>query len=121
MENSATFTSFEKELNRLVVAFERDLAEFKGPDYSEAKLRDDFLNPISRALGWDLENQAGLIQQEREVEVESRTEIQGRHKRADYMFRADKRDRFVCEAKKPAEELHARRNQAGGWRCKAVR
>jgi hypothetical protein len=108
MGNPATFASFEKELNRLVAAFEKGLPEFKGTGYSEAKLRDDFLNPMFRALGWDLENKAGLIQQEREVEVESRTEIQGRNKRADYLFRADKRDRYVCEAKKPAEELSAR-------------
>jgi hypothetical protein len=108
MPNPATLASFEKELNRLVAAFERGLAEFKGPGYVEAQLRDDFLNPFFRALGWDLENQAGLIQQEREVEIESRTEIQGRQKRADYLFRADERDRFVCEAKKPAEVLHSR-------------
>ena len=99
MGNRATFASFEKELNRLVAAFERGLPEFKSSGYVEAQLRDDFLNPLFRALGWDLENQAGLIQSEREVEVESRTEIQGRQKRADYLFRADRRDRFVCEAK----------------------
>jgi hypothetical protein len=108
MGKPATFASFEAELNRLVAAFDKGLNEFKGAGHSEAKLRDDFLNPFFRALGWDLENKAGLIQQEREVEIESRTEIQGRNKRADYLFRADKRDRFVCEAKKPSEDLHAR-------------
>ena len=50
---------------------------------------------------------AGLIQTKREVEIESRTEIGGRQKRADYLFRTEGHDRFVCEAKKPAEELHA--------------
>jgi hypothetical protein len=74
----------------------------------EAQLRDDFLNPFFRALGWDLENRAGLIQTRREVELESRTEVGGRQKRADYLFRSDGRDRFICEAKKPAELLHAR-------------
>jgi hypothetical protein len=108
MPTGVGFTSFEKELNRLVGIFERNLAEFKKPGYVEAQLRDDFLNPFFRALGWDLENRAGLIQSEREVEIESRTRIQGRQKRADYLFRADKRDRFVCEAKKPSEELQSR-------------
>ena len=108
MSTGVGFASFEKELNRLVGTFERNLAEFKKPGYVEAQLRDDFLNPFFRALGWDLENRAGLIQSEREVEIESRTRIQGRQKRADYLFRADKRDRFVCEAKKPAEELQSR-------------
>jgi hypothetical protein len=108
MPTDATFESFEKELNRLVESFGNRLAELKGPDYNEAKLRDDFLNPFFRALGWDLENRAGLIQKKREVEIESLTHIGGGRKRADYLFRVDGRDRFVCEAKKPAEELHAR-------------
>src|ERR1039458_2287364 len=108
MTNAASFESFEKELNRLVSIFERGLAEFKSFGYVEAQLRDDFLNPFFRALGWDLENSAGLIQPKREVEIESRTEIGGRQKRADYLFRTDGHDRFVCEAKKPAEELHSR-------------
>ena len=108
MPDNASFESFEKELIRLAGAFERGLGEFKSSGYVEAQLRDDFLNPFWRALGWDLENSAGLIQTKREVEIESRTEIGGRHKRADYLFRTDGLDRFVCEAKKPAEELHAR-------------
>lgn len=108
MPSDATFDSFEKELNRLVESFGRRVAELKRPGYAEAQLRDDFLNPFFRALGWDMENRAGLIQPEREVEIESATQIGGGRKRADYLFRTDKRDRFVCEAKKPAEELHAR-------------
>ncbi len=108
MPGAANFESFEKELLRLVGAFDRNLAEFKGSGYVEAQLRDDFLNPFFRSLGWDLENSAGLIQTRREVEIESRTEIGGRQKRADYLFRTDGHDRFVCEAKKPAEELHSR-------------
>jgi hypothetical protein len=104
----ATFESFEKELNRLVESFGKRLAELKQPGYAEAQLRDDFLNPFFRALGWDMENRAGLIQQEREVEIESATQIGGGRKRADYLFRTDKRERFVCEAKKPAEELNAK-------------
>jgi hypothetical protein len=108
MPSDATFASFEKELNRLVESFGKRLAELKSSDYNEAKLRDDFLNPFFRALGWDMENKDGLIQREREVEIESATQIGGGRKRADYLFRTDKRDRFVCEAKKPAEELSAR-------------
>ncbi len=107
MTNAASFESFEKELNRLVSIFERGLAEFKSSGYVEAQLRDDFLNPFFRALGWDLENSAGLVQSKREVEIESRTEIGGRKRRADYLFRTDGHDRFICEAKKPAEELHS--------------
>ena len=108
MPSAATFESFASELHRLVEAFGQRLVELKQPGYAEAQLRDDFLNPFFRALGWDMENRQGLIQPEREVEIESATRIGGGHKRADYLFRADKRPRFVCEAKKPAEELSAR-------------
>jgi hypothetical protein len=60
MPNNANFDSFEKELIRLAEAFGRGLGEFKSSGYVEAQLRDDFLNPFWRALGWDLENKAGV-------------------------------------------------------------
>ena len=107
MADAATFKSFEAELNRLVETFGKNLAAYKSASYDEASLRQEFLNPFFRALGWDIENRAGLIPQHREVETESRTQIGGRQKRADYLFRTHPTDRFICEAKKPAEELHA--------------
>ena len=107
MPDRATFDSFQRELARLVDIFGRNLDAYKSAAYDEASLRQEFLNPVFRALGWDIENRAGLIPQRREVETESRTQIGGRQKRADYLFRTHPTDRFICEAKKPAEELHA--------------
>ena len=103
----AGFERFQTELLRLVAKFERGFKQVQGADYNEAKLRMDFLDPLFLALGWDITNDAELIPQHREVEIESRTEVSGRQKRADYLFRTDRQDRFVCEAKKPAEKLHA--------------
>ena len=103
MSAGASFQEFEKELDRLIKSFGQRLSELKQPGYAEAQLRDDFLNPFFHALGWDLENRAGLIQKHREVEIESRTGSG----RADYLFRLERRPRFVCEAKKPAAELHS--------------
>lgn len=111
MSAPATFEHFERELNRLVESFSQRLAELRKPAYAEAQLRDDFLNPFLRALGWDLENRVGLIQPHREVEIESRTDSG----RADYLFRTDRRPRFVCEAKKPAEDLAKHAQQAKGY------
>lgn len=108
MSESVSFDSFQAELGRLVETFGRNLAAYKGKNYDEASLRQEFLNPFFRALGWDIENKAGLIPQHREVEIESRTPLSGRQNRADYLFRTHPTDRFVCEAKKPSEELHAR-------------
>ena len=105
--DSAGFETFKAELARLVGRFEQNFKLYQSPTYSEASVRQDFLDPLFAALGWDIGNKRGLIPQHREVEIESRTEISGRQKRADYLFRTDRTDRFVCEAKKPAEELHA--------------
>ena len=107
-DQTAAFCAFEAELGCLVEIFGRNLADYKSNRYDEASVRQEFLNPFFRALGWDVENKAGHIPQHREVEIESRTDIGGRQKRADYLFRTDRIDRFICEAKKPAEELHAR-------------
>jgi len=102
MSAPVSVDSFQRELARLVEIFAKNLAAYKSADYDEASLRQEFLNPFFRALGWDIENKAGLIPQHREVEIESRTRIGGRQKRADYLFRTHPTDRFVCEAKKPA-------------------
>ncbi|NCA82324.1 MAG: hypothetical protein EOM72_06210 [Opitutae bacterium] len=103
----AGFERFRTELARLVAQFEKNFKQYQSGAYDEAGVRQEFLDPLFRALGWDVENKLGHIPQHREVELESRTEISGRQKRADYLFRTDRQDRFVCEAKKPAEKLHA--------------
>jgi type I restriction-modification system DNA methylase subunit len=103
IENS--FESFREELTRLTASFHKGLASYRGEGYDEAALRNDFLNPFWRALGWDVENKEGLAQSLREVQIESRVHIAGRKKRADYLFRTGGLERFVCEAKKPREEL----------------
>ncbi len=106
MVPTATFETFKAELSRLVAQFSRQQPYYTGPDYNEAKLREDFLNPFFAALGWDVGNRKGLIHTEREVDIEVRTEISGKQKRADYVFRIARLERLTCEAKKPAETLH---------------
>ena len=105
MSTEASFELFRKELSRLVDAFHRNIGHYQDQGYDESSLRNDFLNPFWRALGWDIENRAGLPQPLREVQIETRVHIAGRQKRADYIFRTDGIDRFVSEAKRPTEEL----------------
>jgi hypothetical protein len=97
--------TFRTEISRLVTIFRKNLSHYKGNGYDESALRNDYLNPFWRALGWDIENKRGATQALREVQMESRVQIEGRKKRADYLFRTDGIDRFICEAKKPKEEL----------------
>ena len=101
-----TLASFRADLARLVAHFSSQLPFHASPEYSEAKLREDFLNPFFAALGWDVGNRKALIHTEREVDVEVRTAFSGRQRRADYVFRVARVEWFTCEAKKPIESLH---------------
>jgi type I restriction-modification system DNA methylase subunit len=105
MPTENSFEFFREELARLTASFHKDLAAYRSEGYDESALRNDFLTPFWRALGWDVENKRGLAQSLREVQIESRVHIEGRKKRADYLFRTGGLERFVCEAKKPREEL----------------
>ncbi len=102
MADRATFTTT---LAELVVRFGQNLDQYRTRAYGEQALRQDFLDPLWEALGWDVRNVAGLPLELREVEIETRVDVAGRQKRADYTFRVGGVRRFVCEAKKPAEDL----------------
>ncbi len=44
---------------KLVERFERNLDEYKRPDYKEARVRAEFIAPFLEALGWDVRNVQG--------------------------------------------------------------
>jgi hypothetical protein len=108
MPSAPTSETFKAELVRLTASFRKNLSHLKSEAYDESALRNDYLIALWRALGWDVENQQGATQPLRDVQIESRVDIAGRKKRADYLFRTDGIDRFVCEAKKPREDLSDR-------------
>ncbi len=101
----ATIESFRAELIKLVNDFQANAQYYNGDEYDESALRNGFLNNFWRALGWDLDNLPRKSQQLRDVQLETRVHIAGRNKKADYIFRTDGLDRFVCEAKRPKEGL----------------
>jgi type I restriction-modification system DNA methylase subunit len=100
-----TFEQFKKELADLVGSFHKNIAHLRLATYDESSLRNDFLTPFWHSLGWDVYNKEGLTQTLREVQIESRVDVAGKKKRADYLFRTGGNERFVCEAKKPHEDL----------------
>ena len=100
-----SFQDFRAKLKTLVDAFKKKTSHEAGEAYDEQSLRNDFLNPFWQALGWELGNPESLPQSLREVQIETRVNIAGKAKRADYIFRTDGIDRFVCEAKAAGVEL----------------
>lgn len=85
-------------ISELVEKFEKDKHYYCSKGYPEAQLRKDFIDPFFEALGWDMENKAGLSPFERDVILE-KGETKGR---PDYNFRVDGLSKFFVEAKAPS-------------------
>ena len=117
-----SITTFHSDLEKLIRKFEVDQQHYSSKDYLEAQARMDLITPFFKALGWDVENEAGLLHHDREVLVEKGDmEATGR---PDYNFRIDGQTKFYVEAKSPSEPLATPRHilQAKGyvWNTKSV-
>ncbi|WP_295965327.1 DNA methyltransferase [uncultured Xanthomonas sp.] len=80
------------------------------PSYQEAEARKDFIDPLFKALGWDVDHEREHNPYEQEVKVESSLNVHNARaqKKADYAFHLapNFRDvRFYVEAKKPSVDL----------------
>ena len=102
---AAVFVDFKETITKLTHAFARDLDPDKRNKISEPDLRLQFLDPLFTALGWDVGNRALTPFYGREVVVEPPHRMQGHNRRPDYLFRVGGIDKFVCEAKRPGEDL----------------
>jgi len=90
-------------IESLVTRFEEQYQSYKHPDYNETLTRRDFIDPFFKALGWDIDNEAGYAEAYREVIHEDRVKVSGATKAPDYSFRLGGGKRlFFVEAKKPS-------------------
>ncbi|MBM3130897.1 MAG: restriction endonuclease subunit R [Chloroflexi bacterium] len=85
-----------------VEVFARNREQYRAPEYKEAQLRIEFLDPFFEALGWDVANKQGWAEQYKEVVNEDALKIAGTTKAPDYSFRIGGARKFFAEAKKPA-------------------
>jgi len=97
----ATKDTFARNLESLVRKFDADSETYRSAGYPEAQARNHFINPFFKALGWDVDNEAGVPYHLCEVWVEA-GETTGR---PDYTFRLDGQTQFFVEAKAPSVEL----------------
>ncbi|MBI4785741.1 MAG: N-6 DNA methylase [Chloroflexi bacterium] len=84
-----------------VEVFARNREQYRHPDYKEARLRREFLDPFFGALGWDVDNSQGHAEQYKEVVNEDAVKVAGTTKAPDYAFRIGGVRKFFAEAKKP--------------------
>lgn len=137
MSVAETRTEGRAIVERLVVAFRSNLAYYKSSAYTETATRTQFIDPLLRALGWDVGDQAGAgprrevlvenVQREAadftgedewdddlsEEELAERTPVVSF---PDYLHRVDMENRFVVEAKKPSINL---RRKAPSFQAKS--
>lgn len=98
-----------EQLKALISAFEKEYAIYKTPKYSEAQLRIDFLNPLLKTFGWDVDNEKLKTQflrdviQEESIDVEEEDSVA--KKNPDYTLRIQGTRKFFVEAKKVSIDL----------------
>lgn len=89
-----------------IETFRRNLDSYLKPDYKEAQVRQEFIDPLFAALGWDVSNTSGYAEAYKDVVHEDSLRIPGVGIKApDYSFRIGGTRKFFVEAKKPSVYL----------------
>jgi type I restriction-modification system DNA methylase subunit len=89
----------------LMERFDANRAAYLSGKYKEAQLRLEFIDPLFRALGWDVHNEQGYAEAYKEVIVEDAISVGDATKAPDYCFRIGGTRKFFVEAKKPSVNL----------------
>ncbi|MFZ1424806.1 MAG: N-6 DNA methylase [Saprospiraceae bacterium] len=91
------------EIAELVERFGEQYESYIKSDYNETLTRRDFIDPLFKALGWDIDNSNGYAEAYREVIHEDKVKVGKATKAPDYSFRLVGGKRlFFVEAKKPS-------------------
>jgi len=88
-------------IEKLTERYREHQKEYHLPDYNEHKTRQEFINPLFKALGWDIDNENDTLEAYREVICEDKLKVKGKTKAPDYGFRlmgSDTKRLFFVEA-----------------------
>jgi hypothetical protein len=73
--------------------------------YGETETRRELIDPLFRALGWDIDNSEGNADAYKDVVHEDSVRVAGKSKAPDYAFRIGGTRKFFVEAKRPGIRL----------------
>jgi REP element-mobilizing transposase RayT len=90
---------------QLVNNFETHHRAYLSPDYNEAQVRLEFIDPFFEALGWYVFNKSNFASAYKDVIHEDAIQMGGATKAPDYAFRIGGSRKFFAEAKKPAVNI----------------
>jgi hypothetical protein len=99
---AVSYADAKIEVEGLVERFARNLDVYTRPDYKEAQVRVEFIDPFFEALGWDVRNVQGYAEQYKDVIHEDAIKVSGATRAPDYCFRIGGVRKFFLEAKKPS-------------------
>jgi len=105
LQHGRRATAAPDAVKRLVERFARNQGAYLNPAYNETQLRREFLDPFFKALGWDVDNEAGFAEQYKDVVHEDAIKVGLSTRAPDYSFRVGGQRKFFVEAKKPAVNL----------------
>jgi type I restriction-modification system DNA methylase subunit len=85
--------------------FQEQYDSYRAATYNETQLRREFVDPLFKALGWDVDNVQGHAEAYKEVIHEDAIRIGGTKKAPDYSFRVGGVRKFFVETKKPSVNI----------------
>jgi len=97
--------SAPQQLLNLVARFDTHRDSYTSGQYHETQLRREFIDPLFKCLGWDIDNAGGLAEAYKDVIHEDAIKIGGLTKAPDYCFRIGGVRKYFVEAKKPSINL----------------
>ncbi len=89
----------------LIKKFDDNIDSYKNPKYNETTVRQEFIDPLFIALGWDVNNENDWAPQFRDVILEDSIKVGGKTKAPDYSFTIHGQRMFFLEAKKPSVDI----------------
>jgi type I restriction-modification system DNA methylase subunit len=92
-------------VQELVARFDRNRESYKSGNYNEAQVRREFIDPLFKALGWDIDNQLGHAEAYKDVIHEDAIRVGDGVRAPDYCFRIGGTRKFFLEAKKPSIDI----------------
>ena len=92
-------------LHQLIERFDDNLAAYKQGHYNETQARREFVDPLFKLLGWDIDNEQGYAEAYKDVVHEDAIKVSGGTKAPDYGFRIGGVRKFFVEAKKPSVDI----------------
>ena len=97
------------QLKLLIDAFNKEYSTLKKPKYNEAQLRIDFINPMLKTFGWDVDNEFKKSQFLRDVNQEEPIDISEdditTKKKPDYSLNVNGSKKLFIEAKKVSVDI----------------